>query len=168
VNNIPSVSLGGPVHLIDPASVNLSMLPCVALVDKRLLPSCPAIYFVVVADANEVVYIGCSRSLSQRWYQHSHRARFVQLPHVLLYWLALPSSDHIYAIEKAFIDYWKPCFNAPSARRIAWLTANKDFVKVPIELPKDLLLWVRETYGNGGLSRLTRYLLNAERQRRTA
>lgn len=152
------------MSLVDPKIVNISLLPCLTLEEKDSLPFCPAIYFVVAADAYEVIYIGCSKSLWKRWYQHSHRHRFAQIDNLLIYWYQLLDNDHLYEIEKLFIAYWNPVFNQLSDATSAWRSRYQGFVHVTIDLPQDLLDWADERYPRR-LTPLVNILLKREKER---
>ncbi|BAZ19049.1 XRE family transcriptional regulator (plasmid) [Calothrix sp. NIES-4071] len=48
--------------------INPSNLPVIPISERRNLPDCPAIYFVM--QGNIILYIGRTKSLCRRWLTH--------------------------------------------------------------------------------------------------
>lgn len=92
--------------------VNLSALPKLPLTDKRLLPSCPAVYFVIQEDT--VLYIGKAVNLAQRWGSHQ---RWYQLKDrqingtIYIAWLECDETKCLELIEAAMINLINPALN---------------------------------------------------------
>lgn len=102
---------------IDLSAFNLSTLPKLLLADKRLLPTCSAVYFVIQGDA--VLYIGKAINLVQRWRNHQ---RWYQLKDreingtIYIAWLECDEAKSLEVIETAMINLLNPALNK---RRIA-------------------------------------------------
>lgn len=72
--------------MINPESINLATLPSVALCDRAMLPSVPAIYFCLDVD-NQVLYIGKATVLNQRWKYHHRHSQLQSIGGVKIAWL---------------------------------------------------------------------------------
>ncbi|WP_013335090.1 GIY-YIG nuclease family protein [Gloeothece verrucosa] len=92
--------------------VNLSDLPFVELSTLNLLPTCPAIYFVL--DSKNIIhYIGKADNLQKRWKNHHRKYQLEQIHQkypVKIIWKVWSQKDLDLA-EKYFIDYYKPLLN---------------------------------------------------------
>lgn len=106
-------------------NVELSKLLSVYLLEKDSLPSCAAIYFVS-NSSGQVLYIGRTVNLVERWREH-HRfnqlKRLNQKDHVRISWLTCPNDiNTLSRLENELIALHKPVLNrtkvVSSARRI--------------------------------------------------
>jgi hypothetical protein len=87
-------------------------LPSLPLDHRRKLPNIPAVYFAL-GEGNEVLYIGKSVSLLNRWWGKSHH-RFAQLESlgsVRLAWIELESKEFLDEVEQVLIEYFSPAMN---------------------------------------------------------
>jgi hypothetical protein len=91
------------------ASVQISLYPSLAFADRSDLPPVPALYFVL-SDRREVVYIGQTANLRERWKSH-HRARQMTLGAYRVHWKEIADEDQRLAAEKAAIEYFRPLWN---------------------------------------------------------
>ncbi|MBW4443299.1 MAG: GIY-YIG nuclease family protein [Plectolyngbya sp. WJT66-NPBG17] len=93
---------------LDPDDIN--RLPAVAIEDAGLLPSLPAVYFVI---ANErILYIGKALNLQQRWKNHHRWGEIFALGVAArLHWLEFNDALLIQLLEQCFINYFDPPMN---------------------------------------------------------
>ncbi len=92
--------------MISPESIDLLALPSVQLSDKRSLPHCPAIYFVL--DGEEIVYIGQTNSLLLRWQAHHKLKECKALENPRIAWIEISDTTLVLDIEAALIEWFKP------------------------------------------------------------
>lgn len=91
-------------------SVNPLELPSRPLSLRNKLPNCPAIYFVI-SESDEILYIGKSINLANRWVQH-HRFNQVSLyPNARIAWLQTNEIELLEQIESSLIESFKPELN---------------------------------------------------------
>lgn len=96
--------------MINPSSINPLTLPSLSLFDRRLLPNCPAIYFVL--DGDRVLYIGKANNLVQRWKAHQRWFQFkAMVGDIRLAWLECTELGLLTEIEASLIDAFEPEFN---------------------------------------------------------
>jgi len=90
--------------------VNPLDLPSKPLSLRSKLPSCPAIYFVI-SDSDEILYIGKSINLANRWVQH-HRFKQLSLyPNARIAWLQSNEVELLFEIESSLIESFNPLLN---------------------------------------------------------
>jgi hypothetical protein len=91
-------------------TIDIFALPSVPLSDRGQLPKCSAVYFIL--DGANVLYIGKSVNLSQRWLAH-HRLKQVEkiacYPRIA--WMEVGDSDLLADIERALIQHFEPALN---------------------------------------------------------
>jgi predicted GIY-YIG superfamily endonuclease len=90
-------------------AIALSELPNISLVDKRHLPSCQCVYLVCQDD--QVLYIGQSLNLVNRWKQHHHYATLKVMEDVKIAWIEISDRSLLREIESALIEWFKPTLN---------------------------------------------------------
>lgn len=95
--------------MVDVSTVNISTLPSLPVAKRRELPNCPAVYFAI-SESREILYIGRSRSLVERWRAHHRIEQFLETP-VLIAWLSVENSSELNAIERALIRRFSPPLN---------------------------------------------------------
>lgn len=110
-------------------------LPSLPLSERKQLPSCSAIYFVMQGDC--VLYIGKTVDLAQRLAAHSRKKQFASFGVVRIAWLECSDTGILTEIETALIEHFKPLLNG---------TTNPDASKrVNLTFPdvvyKDLEAW---------------------------
>ena len=94
--------------MLDLNSVNPTTLPSMPITMKKGLPVCPSVYFVL--EGKEVVYIGRSVNLNNRWKNHH---RFSQLSQdAVIAWLEISDESLLEAVEKALICFFDPRLNS--------------------------------------------------------
>ncbi len=87
--------------------INPLTLPSLHLSERRSLPRCKAIYFVI--DGDIVLYIGQTVNLAQRWANHHRLNQFKSNPHIA--WLKCDDESLLLESEKALINYFSPPLN---------------------------------------------------------
>ena len=105
--------------MIDPDSINLSLLPSIPLARRKELPELPPIYFVMDSQG-EICYIGQTKNLYKRLIRHHHLPSFKNLPNAKVAYLKISDINLLTKIEKVLIDYFRPSLNwvqAKSRRR---------------------------------------------------
>ncbi|HCF29570.1 MAG TPA: excinuclease ABC subunit C [Cyanobacteria bacterium UBA11049] len=95
-------------------NIKLSDLPSIYLLDKDKLPNCAAIYFVSDSKG-QVIYIGRTVNLVERWRQH-HRfnqlKRFNRKDRVTISWMTCRNDIKTLSnLEDEFIKLYKPPLN---------------------------------------------------------
>ena len=76
--------------------------------DRQFLPDVPALY-VVLSDAGELLYIGITANLQQRWKDH-HRASQME-DHYRIYWRMAESAKERAEHERTFVRTYRPLWN---------------------------------------------------------
>lgn len=108
-------------------------LPSVLVEEIRQLPKTSGIYFVLAGD--EVLYIGQSISIHQRWQAHERMKDLEAYNQVRIAWL-VTEYEELAEIEKAYIAQFKPSLNSMSVPR------QRD--KLTVYLEPELNDWVRQ------------------------
>lgn len=102
--------------MISPESIDLATLPSVALCDRSALPTAPAIYFCLGAEG-EVLYIGKTINLMQRWTAHHRYNQLKNIKNVRLSWLECSDISLLAEIEKSLIHWFDPPLNGLRAEK---------------------------------------------------
>lgn len=89
------------------AEINPLVLPSRTLSERRSLPKCPVIYFII--DGDKVAYIGRTVNLASRLSSHHRFNEFKSNPRVA--WLQCNDKSLLPDLEKALINYFKPLLN---------------------------------------------------------
>lgn len=97
--------------------INLFDLPSVPISDKRNLPKCAGIY-LIISSSNQVLYIGQSKNIFQRWRQGHHR-NYVRgaFSNGCIAWLEVKDISLLNKNEQDLIKYFDPPFNGDSQRK---------------------------------------------------
>lgn len=95
--------------MLNPSTINPLTLPSLPLTNRRQLPNCPAIYFVMESD--RVLYIGRAANLMQRWTSHHRTAQLESFSGVKIAWIECSDSGLLTDIESALIEYFDPLLN---------------------------------------------------------
>lgn len=74
-----------------------------------LLPYCTAVYFVI-DQSGTVQYIGATKNLRTRWFQHHWRYKFQQLQNARVAWAEVRFQD-LATVESQFIRKLRPSMN---------------------------------------------------------
>lgn len=120
-----------------PATIDVLTLPCLPLGERKALPLCPALYFVLNVE-NAIVYIGRTKSLQQRWIAH-HKG-FRESEGLRIAWLSVDDPVLLSSIETACIAYFDPPLNGDQKRH----EPRPEYVSVSLRLSKELLNILRE------------------------
>jgi hypothetical protein len=98
--------------MINPETINPLLLPSLPFDQRRLLPNCPAIYFVL--EDGKPIYIGQTKTLLLRWQGHHRRDEIRQSQGVIaIAWLECSDTSLLISIELALIEYFQPRLNHP-------------------------------------------------------
>lgn len=129
-------------------------LPSLPLSERKHLPSCPAIYFVMQDDC--ILYIGKTVDLAQRLAAHNRKKQFASFGVVRIAWLECSDTGMLTEIETALIEHFKPLLNG---------TTNPDASKrVNLTLPdlvyEELEAWAE--YQGRPTANLGAYLVQSE------
>lgn len=109
------------MNAIAPESIKLSELPSVPLEWYKGLPKCAAIY-IAYSEYEEVLYVGRSVDLQNRWKGHHRIDQLIQVGNVRLAWIEVSNSKLLPAIETALIEYFQPRFNFAACKPRIGLT----------------------------------------------
>lgn len=107
---------------MDWTKINLSNLPSLPLNKKRELPVLEAIYFCVTGQ--EILYIGQSKNVNQRWRNHHKYYELVTREGVEIYWFECTGIKQRLMGERfsfreaspTLIEHYKPVFNSSPIR----------------------------------------------------
>ena len=91
------------------ATAKISLLPSLAFEHRQDLDPIPALYFVL-NEQREVVYIGQTANLRERWRSH-HRARQMAAGGYRIHWRQIADEDERLSLEKEAITYLRPLWN---------------------------------------------------------
>ncbi|MBD2416101.1 GIY-YIG nuclease family protein [Nostoc calcicola FACHB-3891] len=90
--------------------VNPLTLPSLSLQERRSLPECAAVYFVL--NGNEILYIGGTVNLAQRWLAHHRWHQLVEMGDgIRLAWLECSEPALLLEVETALIKHFQPRLN---------------------------------------------------------
>lgn len=93
------------VNSIDPLS-----LPSLPLKNRRSLPNCPAVYFVLAGE--RILYIGRAINLAQRWAAHHRWNQLLQFDTLVkIAWIECSEVQLLDEIEAALIEQFNPELN---------------------------------------------------------
>ena len=90
------------------SKINPFSLPSVLLQNKDLLPARGAVYFVI--DANEILYIGQTKNLYNRWRSHHKQPEISDSNQILIAWLECDEPQRT-PLELELIKLHKPRLN---------------------------------------------------------
>jgi len=97
--------------MIDPETIDLSLLPSVSLADRSQLPQTPCIYFAI--DSQGVVqYIGQTTCLAKRWLGHHRYKDLSKLDGVRITYLAMTELSLLKQVETVLIEHFQPVLNS--------------------------------------------------------
>lgn len=83
-------------------------LPSIPFADRANLPEFSGVYFV--CSGQQVLYVGQSNNIRDRWKQHHRSAQLSQFGDVRIYWLHTPVG-FLGILEKAMINQLSPLLN---------------------------------------------------------
>ena len=92
-------------------AINPLTLPSLLLQERRSLPECAAVYFVL-NSSDEILYIGATVNLAQRWLAHHRWHQLVEMGDgIRLAWLEYSEPALLAEIEAALINHFQPTLN---------------------------------------------------------
>ena len=93
----------------DLSTISVHTLPCVSFHQPHILPETSGIYFAT-NNKDEVLYIGLTKNLLQRWRKHNRNKQLSNLGCTnIAYYLC--NENDLRRIEKAMIVMFNPCLN---------------------------------------------------------
>lgn len=108
-------------------AVSIPDLPFVPFSELETLPSGPGIYFALAPDG-EVLYIGRSVNIAQRWVGHHRAGQLGEMGCTTLAWLTISETELLPEIERGMIAHFMPSLNdsppAPHGGRLRELLAQ--------------------------------------------
>lgn len=134
--------------------INPLDLPSMPLGERNNFPSISCIYFVVDSES-QVVYVGRTNNLKNRWIRHHRREDIKLIQNASVAWLEVTDIDSLAELEQSIIERLNPQLNGRTLeiakRKSASFTDNSpsldrteshvDDIK---ELLKDILPWAKE------------------------
>ena len=91
-------------------------LPSLCLSQRKQLPSICAVYFVLYE--NEVIYVGKSNALMQRWSTHHRLKELNSLSgEVRIAWFIVDNPQFLDQLEKLMIAHFKPWMNRSKVKQ---------------------------------------------------
>ncbi len=96
--------------MIIPKTVNPILLPSVRLDALGKLPEIAAIYFVL-NDKEEVLYIGKTENIKQRWNSHDKKELLERTRNTRITYFPVASVERLNEIETTLIEWFKPEYN---------------------------------------------------------
>ena len=121
--------------MFDVQTISVLTLPSVPFADRKGLPACPAIYFVLNAHGT-VLYVGRSVNLAGRWgggSQHHQTTTLTQHGATHLAWLVMDDAALLVSVEAACIAYFEPVCNAKETYAL-----GKELVSIAARFPASL------------------------------
>lgn len=92
-------------------AINPLTLPSLKLQERRSLPECAAVYFVL-NSSDDILYIGGTVNLAQRWLAHHRWYQLVEMGDgIRLAWLECSEPALLLEIEAALINHFQPTLN---------------------------------------------------------
>lgn len=99
-----------------PENISCNPLPVATLAERRELPECPAIYFVLEKD--QVVYIGQTVNLRQRINGHHRLPEWKVRDDIHIRWLPCSNAATLPQLEKHLIEMVQPEMNNSPVRNV--------------------------------------------------
>lgn len=140
--------------------INPLTLPSLALAERKYLPACAALYFVI--ESETVLYIGRSKNLANRWISHHKLDKLLlEESEVRIAWFAVECVESVAALEDFLIQYIKPALNKricqtdastakftcdgePKTAKLTFRVPLTIKQKVELAANGDIANWVRE------------------------
>ena len=96
--------------MIVPKAVKPTLLPFIRLDNLEKLPEIAAIYFVL-NDKEEVLYIGKTENIKQKWSSYGKQELLKATRNVIITYFPVASVDSLNQIETTLIKWFKPEYN---------------------------------------------------------
>ncbi|BDA71713.1 hypothetical protein CAL7716_058790 [Calothrix sp. PCC 7716] len=90
-------------------NIQIKDLPSVSIKLKKQLPIISAIYFVL--SESEILYIGKSLNLNNRWKTHHRRFDFLRYENITIYWYQYTEIETLIELEAYLISKYSPKIN---------------------------------------------------------
>lgn len=136
---------------------------CVKFDNRGLLPSIPAIY--IVFDDDEILYVGQSKKLSQRWNSHNLLKDIKEINEVKsvnIAWINCNNINLLTSLESILIKELEPRFNSVSStldnlvqEKPKWNNLPTKAVRVP-KIFADIILELAREWDKKGTTELSR------------
>ena len=88
---------------------DIKNLPSLPFIDKRLLPNKAAVYFII-QETGEILYIGASVRLKQRWEAHLKARIAEEMGATRVAWMLVPDAM-LDQVEALMIRHYLPALN---------------------------------------------------------
>jgi DNA-binding Xre family transcriptional regulator len=115
---------------MDIENINIHSLLTLPISERKNLPETSGLYFVISGE--EIIYIGVSINLKQRWLTHHKLKTILCFNFLKIAYILLERGD-LSISEKEAIDYFRPKLNSAN-RNYPLLTKSKE-PKAPNEIP---------------------------------
>lgn len=124
------------VNSIDPLS-----LPSLPLKNRRSLPNCPAVYFVLAGE--RILYIGRAINLAQRWAAHHRWNQLLQFDTLVkIAWIECSEVQLLNEIEAALIEQFNPELNGkPNLSGKDRISVDVSDLRQEIEVCRNDVAW---------------------------
>jgi len=123
-------------------TINPLDLPNLPLEERRALPDCAAIYFVLDND-DAVLYIGRAISLVRRWMAHHRAKQLLGIGSTRIAWLAVSDIALLDDIERACIIHFEPSLNGDEIDGGSKLAKDGE-TWITVRVPQDVKDWLDE------------------------
>lgn len=123
--------------MIDPQSLDISLLPWLPLDAKAAFPRQPAIYFAIDSLGN-VQYVGRAINPKTRWGSHHRYDELQAIGGIRIAYLFVDAPDLLPGIEAALIGWFNPPLNRikPRVKSTAQKAEHKETVNQPVAVPQ--------------------------------
>ncbi len=117
-------------------NLNYKEMPVLSYIQRRELPSAPAIYYVGNHDC-PVMYIGLAHNLKKRHMNHHRQVQFDNIENAVIYYRVLGEDvlvkisnlkEVLIRLEKQSMSYYKPPLNYTPVLRSIYLQGRKGVI----------------------------------------
>lgn len=130
--------------MINPETIDISVLPSVPLGQRSKLPQAAGIYFAI-DSAGQIQYIGKSVNLRNRWGLHHRINQLERIGGVRIAWLEVEETSLLTSIEAALINWFAPSLNRTTCPKIKKEKEMAGEYRITISLSplemRKLILW---------------------------
>lgn len=90
--------------------IDLANLPSMPLEQRWSLPTVQCVYFVL-SSKNQVLYIGQTKNLANRWRTHTLYKALKTLNNIRIVWMQISDESLLLEVEEILINHYQPEFN---------------------------------------------------------